>query len=152
METRAGNGFKPVLLKIAPDLDDHALDDVAETVTASGIEGIIISNTTIARPSLKSANAQEAGGLSGRPLLAPSTKMLRRMRGRVSSNIVLIGVGGISSGADAYEKIRAGATLVQLYTGLVYQGPGLVARIKQELLACLTRDGFATIADAVGKG
>lgn len=151
METRAGNGFKPVLLKIAPDLDDHALDDIAETVTASGIEGIIISNTTIARPSLKSANAQEAGGLSGRPLLAPSTEMLRRMRGRVSSNIVLIGVGGISSGADAYEKIRAGASLVQLYTALVYEGPGLVARIKRELLACLTRDGFATIADAVGK-
>jgi len=152
METRGGNRFKPVLLKIAPDLDEQALDDIAGTVAASGIEGIIISNTTIARPALKSANAQETGGLSGRPLLAPSTQMLRRMRGRVSSNIVLIGVGGISSGADAYEKIRAGASLVQLYTGLVYQGPGLVARIKQELLASLTRDGFATIADAVGKG
>ncbi len=74
------------------------------------------------------------------------------MRSRVPSNIVLIGVGGISSGADAYEKIRAGASLVQLYTGLVYEGPGLVARIKQELLACLARDGFASIADAVGKG
>ena len=151
METRAGNGFKPVLLKIAPDLDEQALDDIAETVAASGIEGIIISNTTIARPPLKSANAHETGGLSGRPLLAPSTQILRRMRARVSSNIVLIGAGGISSGADAYEKIRAGATLVQLYTGLVYEGPGLVTRIKQELLACLTRDGFATIADAVGK-
>jgi dihydroorotate dehydrogenase len=78
--------------------------------------------------------------------------MLRQMRGRVSSNIVLIGAGGISSGADAYEKIRAGASLVQLYTGLVYEGPGLVGRIKRELLACLTRDGFATIADAIGKG
>ena len=151
METRAGNGFKPVLLKIAPDLDDQALDDIAETVAASGIEGIIISNTTIARPPLKNANAHETGGLSGRPLLAPSTQILRRMRARVSSNIVLIGAGGIFSGADAYEKIRAGATLVQLYTGLVYEGPGLVTRIKQELLACLTRDGFATIADAVGK-
>ena len=150
METR--DGFKPVLLKIAPDLDEQALDDIAGTVAASGIEGIIISNTTIARPPLKSANAQETGGLSGRPLLAPSTHMLRRMRGRVSSNMVLIGAGGISSGADAYEKIRAGASLVQLYTGLVYEGPGLVGRIKQELLACLTRDGFATIADAVGKG
>lgn len=151
METRAGNGFKPVLLKIAPDLDAQALDDIAETVAASGIEGIIISNTTIARPPLKSANARETGGLSGRPLLAPSTEILRQMRARVSSNMVLIGAGGIASGADAYEKIRAGAGLVQLYTGLVYEGPGLVTRIKRELLACLTRDGFATIADAVGK-
>ena len=151
METRGGSGFKPVLLKIAPDLDEQALDDIANTVAASGIEGIIISNTTIARPPLKSASALETGGLSGRPLLAPSTQILRQMRGRVSSNIVLIGAGGISSGADAYEKIRAGASLVQLYTGLVYEGPGLVARIKRELLACLTRDGFATIADAVGR-
>jgi dihydroorotate dehydrogenase len=151
METRAKNAFKPVLLKIAPDLDEQALDDIAQTVASSGIEGIIISNTTLARPPLKSTDAHEAGGLSGRPLLVPSTEILRRMRGRISSNIVLIGVGGISSGADAYDKIRAGATLVQLYTGLVYEGPGLVARIKRELLACLARDGFATIADAVGK-
>jgi dihydroorotate dehydrogenase len=150
METRGVNGFKPVLLKIAPDLDEQALDDIAQTVAASGIEGIIISNTTIARPPLKSANAHETGGLSGRPLLAPSTQILRQMRKRVSSNIVLIGAGGISSGADAYEKIRAGASLVQLYTGLVYEGPGLVARIKKDLLACLARDGFATIADAIG--
>ncbi len=151
-EARAKNAFKPILLKIAPDLDGHALDDIAQSVTASGIEGIIISNTTIARPPLKSASAHETGGLSGRPLLAPSTEILRQMRGRVPSNIVLIGVGGISSGADAYEKVRAGASLVQLYTGLVYEGPGLVARIKQELLTCLARDGFASIADAVGKG
>jgi dihydroorotate dehydrogenase len=152
MESRGRTAFKPILLKIAPDLDGQALDDIAHTVAASGIEGIIISNTTIARPSLKSADAHETGGLSGRPLFAPSTDILRQMRGRISSNIVLIGVGGISSGADAYEKIRAGATLVQLYTGLVYEGPGLVRRIKQELLTCLARDGFATIADAVGKG
>jgi dihydroorotate dehydrogenase len=152
MEARAKNGFKPLLLKIAPDLDGDALDDIAQSVTASGIEGVIVSNTTIARPSLKSANAGEAGGLSGRPLLAPSTEILRQMRRRLPQALVLIGVGGISSGADAYEKIRAGATLVQLYTGLAYEGPGLVARIKRELLACLTRDGFATIADAVGTG
>ncbi|MES2255122.1 MAG: quinone-dependent dihydroorotate dehydrogenase [Pseudomonadota bacterium] len=152
MESRGRTAFKPILLKIAPDLDGQALDDIARTVADSGIEGIIISNTTIARPSLKSTDAHETGGLSGRPLFAPSTDILRQMRGRISSNIVLIGVGGISSGADAYEKIRAGATLVQLYTGLVYEGPGLVRRIKQELLACLDRDGFASITDAVGKG
>jgi dihydroorotate dehydrogenase len=142
----------PLLLKIAPDLDEHALDEIAETVTASGIEGVIVSNTTIARPVLKSSHAGEAGGLSGKPLFAPSTEKLRQMRARLPKSVLLIGVGGISSGADAYEKIRAGASLVQLYTGLVYEGPGLVARIKRELLACLARDGFATIADAVGAG
>ncbi len=143
-------GGVPILLKIAPDLDGNTLDDIAQSATASGIEGVIVSNTTIARPSLKSANAAEAGGLSGRPLLAPSTEILRQMRTRLPQTIVLVGVGGISSGADAYEKIRAGASLVQLYTGLVYEGPGLVARIKRELLTLLARDGFATIADAVG--
>ena len=145
-------GSVPILLKIAPDLDGHALDDIAGSVAASGIEGVIVSNTTIARPMLKSANARETGGLSGAPLFAPSTEILRQMRTRLPREIMLIGVGGISSGADAYEKIRAGATLVQLYTGLAYEGPGLVGRIKRELLACLTRDGFATIADAVGTG
>ena len=138
------------MLKIAPDLDGHALDEIAKAVIASGIEGVIVSNTTIARPPLKSAHAGEAGGLSGKPLFAPSTEILRQMHARLPRNIVLIGVGGISSGADAYEKIRAGASLVQLYTGLVYEGPGLVARIKRELLACLARDGFNSIADAVG--
>ena len=145
-------GGVPILLKIAPDLDGQGLDDIAESVIASGIEGVIVSNTTVARPPLKNANAREAGGLSGRPLFAPSTEILRQMRTRLPPGIVLIGVGGISSGADAYEKIRAGASLVQLYTGLVYEGPGLVMRIKRELLALLTRDGFATIADAVGTG
>jgi len=140
----------PLLLKIAPDLDEHALDDIAGTVTASGIEGVIVSNTTVARPALKSGHAGEAGGLSGRPLFAPSTEKLHQMRARLPKSIVLIGVGGIFSGADAYEKIRAGASLVQLYTGLVFEGPDLVARIKRDLLACLTRDGFATISDAIG--
>ena len=140
----------PLLLKIAPDLDEHALDEIAETVTASGIEGVIVSNTTIARPVLKSRNAGEAGGLSGRPLFAPSTQRLRQMRVRLPKSVLLVGVGGISSGADAYEKIRAGASLVQLYTGLVYKGPDLVSRIKRDLLTCLTRDSFATIKDAVG--
>jgi dihydroorotate dehydrogenase len=139
-------------LKIAPDLDEPALDEIAQVVIASGIEGVIVSNTTIARPSLQSMRARETGGLSGKPLFAPSTRILRQMRTRLPPGLVLIGVGGISSGADAYEKIRAGATLVQLYTGLVYEGPGLVARIKRELLACLARDGLASIADAAGRG
>jgi dihydroorotate dehydrogenase len=140
----------PLLLKIAPDLDETALDQIAEVVLASRIEGLIVTNTTIARPVLKSPHAGEAGGLSGRPLFAPSTHVLRAMRARTGSRIVLIGVGGIASGADAYAKIRAGASLVQLYTALVYQGPGLVGRIKRDLLALLDRDGFAGVADAVG--
>jgi dihydroorotate dehydrogenase len=148
---RAGKS-KPLLLKIAPDLDQHALDEIADVVRTSGIEGLIVSNTTIARPQLKSSHAQETGGLSGRPLLAPSTEVLRGMRQRLGKSVTLVGVGGIGGGADAYAKIRAGASLVQLYTALVYQGPGLVARIKQELLACLARDGYANVTAAVGSG
>ena len=147
-----GTKRKPILLKIAPDLDRHALDEIADVVRASAIEGLIVSNTTIARPPLKSSHAQEAGGLSGRPLFAPSTEVLRGMRQRLGKSVTLVGVGGIAGGADAYEKIRAGASLVQLYTALVYQGPGLVARIKQELLACLERDGYANVTAAVGSG
>jgi dihydroorotate dehydrogenase len=140
----------PILLKIAPDLDDAALDDIATAVLAAGIEGLIVSNTTITRPQLKSPAAKETGGLSGEPLFAPSTAILRRMRMRVGSKLALIGVGGVASGADAYAKIRAGASLVQLYTALVYEGPGLITRIKSELATLLERDGFASINDAMG--
>jgi dihydroorotate dehydrogenase len=150
-EARARTVSKPILLKIAPDLDAQALDDIAAVVLASGIEGLIVSNTTIARPPLKSAAANEAGGLSGAPLFAPSTEILRGMRQRLGNRITLVGVGGIAGGADAYAKIRAGASLVQLYSALVYQGPGLVTRIKRELLALLAQDGFASLAEAVGK-
>ena len=147
---RSKGAHKPILLKIAPDLDGHALDEIADVVRGSGIEGLIVSNTTIARPHLASRHAGEVGGLSGRPLLAPSTLVLGEMHQRLSGAVTLIGVGGISSGEDAYAKIRAGAGLVQLYTALAFQGPGLVARIKRELLACLARDGIAKLTDAVG--
>jgi dihydroorotate dehydrogenase len=141
----------PLLLKIAPDLDEPAMDDIAQVVLNSGIEGLIVSNTTIERPaSLTSPNAREAGGLSGRPLFARSTEVLRQMRRRVGTRVALVGVGGISSGMDAYAKIRAGASLVQLYTALAYEGPGLVARIKQELLSCLARDGYSSVTEAIG--
>ncbi|HJS45819.1 MAG TPA: quinone-dependent dihydroorotate dehydrogenase [Rhizomicrobium sp.] len=142
----------PLLLKIAPDLDEPAQDDIADVVRRSGIEGLIVSNTTIARPPLQSLLAGESGGLSGKPLFAPSTRMLAAMHARLNGAVILIGVGGIASGADAYAKIRAGASLVQLYSALALQGPGLVARIKRELLACLRRDGFGTLRDAIGKG
>jgi dihydroorotate dehydrogenase len=146
-----GDKRVPLLLKIAPDLDAHALDDIAAVVLASGIEGMIVTNTTIARPaSLKSRFASETGGLSGKPLMEPSTQVLMEIRKRVGTKLVLIGVGGVSSGADAYRKIRAGASLVQLYTALVYNGSGLITEIKRDLLKCLERDGFSTVADAVG--
>jgi dihydroorotate dehydrogenase len=142
----------PLLLKIAPDLDSHALDEIADVVRASGIEGLIVSNTTVARPALKSSHAGEAGGLSGKPLFLPSTQILAQMHQRLGSAVTLVGVGGIASGQDAYAKIRAGASLVQLYSALVFEGPGLVARIKRELLQCLERDGFANVTAAVGTG
>ena len=141
----------PLLLKIAPDLSPEELDDIADVVSRTGIEGVIVSNTTTARPgTLRSERASETGGLSGTPLFATSTNVLREMRKRIGGRVTLIGVGGISSGADAYAKIRAGATLVQLYTALAFDGPGLVGRIKRELLGCLARDGYSQIAEAVG--
>jgi dihydroorotate dehydrogenase len=142
---------KPILLKIAPDLDDAALDDIAAVCLASGIEGIIVSNTTLARDGLLSAHRNEAGGLSGAPLFALSTSVLRKMRARIGTKLLLVGAGGVTSGADAYAKIRAGASLVQLYSALVYRGPALAGRIKSELSSLLARDGFARVADAVGK-
>ena len=150
-EARAKLSHKPILLKIAPDLDEAALDEIADVVRASGIEGLIVSNTTIARPPLKSAHAGETGGLSGAPLLDPSTKVLAAMHQRLNGAVTLVGVGGIAAGEDAWAKIRAGASLVQLYTALAFHGPSLVSRIKRELLACMTRDGFANVTDAVGK-
>jgi len=143
------NSRIPLLLKIAPDIDKSAADDIAAVSLASGIEGLIVGNTTIARPaSLRGGQAHQSGGLSGAPLFAPSTALLRAMRERVGSRLMLVGVGGIASGADVYAKIRAGASLVQLYTALAYEGPGLVARLKRELLACLARDGHSCVADA----
>jgi dihydroorotate dehydrogenase len=141
----------PLLLKIAPDLDEQAMDDIAATVLSTDVDGLIISNTTVDRPaSLRGRHAREGGGLSGKPLFEPSTHILKCMRARVGARLVLVGVGGIASGAAAYAKIRAGASLVQLYTALAYEGPGLVARIKDELTGCLARDGFARVSDAVG--
>ena len=143
----------PVLVKVAPDLDDEACADIAAVALARGIDGLIVSNTTIARPpSLKSALATETGGLSGAPLLEPSTEVLRRMFRLTKGRLTLVGVGGVASGADAYAKIRAGASLVQLYTALSFQGPSLIERIKRELLQLLERDAHKTIADAVGRG
>jgi dihydroorotate dehydrogenase len=152
-DARAKMGLRvPLLLKIAPDIDPAGADDIAQVTLASGIEGLIVSNTTIARPTtLKSSEAQQSGGLSGAPLFEPSTALLRTMRQRVGTRLVLVGAGGVASGADVYAKICAGASLVQLYTALAYEGPGLVMRLKRELLDCLVRDGLTRVRDAVGR-
>ena len=141
----------PLLLKIAPDLEDDDKRHIAEAALAVGIDGMIATNTTLARPAgLKDRRQGEAGGLSGRPLLAPSTRVLFDMYRLTGGRLPLIGVGGVSSAEDAYAKIRAGASLVQLYTALVYHGPGLVNRIKRGLAERLEADGFANVAEAVG--
>jgi dihydroorotate dehydrogenase len=140
----------PLLVKIAPDLDESGLADVARVCLDRGLDGIVATNTTLAREGLKSSRAREAGGLSGRPLFARSTQVLARMADLTSGRLALIGVGGVASGADAYAKIRAGASLVQLYTGLVYGGLSLAARIARDLDGLLARDGFASVAEAVG--
>jgi dihydroorotate dehydrogenase len=141
----------PLLLKIAPDLTPAERLDLAQAALATGIDGLVVANTTVARPvTLKSRHAHEPGGLSGKPLRTASTRLVAEMYRHTGGKLPIIGVGGVASGADAYDKIRAGASLIQLYTALVYHGPGLVARIKRELAALLARDGFATLADAVG--
>ncbi|RVU35891.1 quinone-dependent dihydroorotate dehydrogenase [Hwanghaeella grinnelliae] len=146
----------PVLVKVAPDLTDEDVADLSVFALSgreSGlVDGLIVSNTTIARPAdLKdNAVAEETGGLSGRPLFERSTEVLRDFYRRTEGQVPLIGVGGVSSGADAYAKIRAGASLVQLYTALAYDGPDLVAAIKRDLLARMLADGFTRIGSAVG--
>ena len=150
--SRAARGPEgpPLFVKVAPDLTDEDVHDIAEVAVAGGIDGLIVSNTTLARDGLRSMNARESGGLSGAPLFARSTAVLRDVRRLTGGRLPLIGTGGIGSGADAYAKIRAGASAVQLYSMLVYGGPGLVVRIKRELAALLRRDGFASVAEAVG--
>ena len=141
----------PLLLKIAPDMDDAALDAIVDTAIAAGIEGMIVSNTTVSRDGLTDTRlAGEAGGLSGRPLFRPSTAMLARVRRRAGGRLVLVGVGGIDSARTAFEKIAAGADLVQLYTGFVYRGPGLAREINAGLPALLDERGFRPVGEAVG--
>ncbi len=141
----------PLLLKLAPDLTDDDLRDIAAVAGAKSLDGLIVTNTTIARPTnLASEHRDEPGGLSGAPLFEPSTEILRTLYRLTEGAIPLVGVGGIASGADAYAKIRAGAALVQFYTAMTFDGPGLVQRIKRDLAALLRRDGFASVSDAVG--
>jgi len=151
-EARTGlAGEKPLFLKVAPDLSDAQIEVIAEAVAAHGLAGIIVGNTTLARPpKLRSPFRTEAGGLSGAPLMEPSTRVLARFFEAARGRFDLIGVGGIASGADAYAKIRAGAAAVQLYTAMVFAGPAIAQPLCVDLAARLRADGFACVSDAVG--
>ncbi len=145
------SGDYPVFLKVAPDLEDGEVETIVETVAAFGLQGIIVSNTTVSRPdSLRSPQKAETGGLSGPPLMSLSTQVLARFHAANSHGLTLIGAGGIATGADALAKIRAGAAAVQFYSAMVFEGPGMVVRVKRDLAARLRAEGFASVADAVG--
>lgn len=142
---------EPVFLKVAPDLDAAGIESIVRVAMANRISGLIVSNTTLARPdSLKSRHKTEAGGLSGAPLTEASTEVLRQVRKAAGPDLPLIGVGGVNSVETAYAKIRAGASAIQLYTALVYEGPGLVGRLRDGLAARIRADGYTSLAEAVG--
>jgi dihydroorotate dehydrogenase len=148
----AARGDAPVFLKIAPDVTDEEIEPIVEAVIAHGLDGVIVGNTTVSRPAtLRSPFRGESGGLSGPPLMSLSTQTLSRVAAAARGRTVLIGAGGIASGLDAFAKIRAGASAVQLYSAMVYEGPGLVQRVKRELAARLRAEGFTSVAEAVGR-
>jgi dihydroorotate dehydrogenase len=149
--TPAGRRLPPLLAKVGPDLDPQQVLDIAEVALATGVDGLIVGNTTIDRPpGLASRDAPEEGGLSGAPLLAKANACLAGFVRATGGRLPIIGCGGVASGEDAYAKIRAGASLVELYSALVFYGLPLVNQIKRELAALLRRDGFGSVADAVG--
>uniref|UniRef100_A0A3B4ZNY7 Dihydroorotate dehydrogenase (quinone), mitochondrial n=1 Tax=Stegastes partitus TaxID=144197 RepID=A0A3B4ZNY7_9TELE len=141
----------PVLVKIAPDLSTQDKQDIADVVNELGVDGLMVSNTTVSRPErLQDPQKCEGGGLSGEPLKDLSTSTVREMYGLTAGRVPIIGIGGVASGQDAMDKIRAGASLVQLYTALTYQGPPVVTKIKRELEQLLREQGFSSVSDAVG--
>jgi dihydroorotate dehydrogenase len=151
LDGTVGAARVPMLVKVSPDLNEAGIDCIADAALNFGVDGVVLTNTTIARPSdLRGAKRDEAGGLSGRPVFACSTEALRGLRERVGDRLPLVGVGGVFTAEDAYAKIRAGASLVQLYTGLYYKGPSVVREIQRGLVELLRRDGHASYLDAVG--
>jgi len=143
---------KPIFIKISPDLNDEQLRDIALMSLANNVKGLIISNSTIRRPNtLISEYKNEVGGLSGRPIFLDSTLVLKKMYSLTNGQISLIGVGGVSNGNECYEKIKAGASLVQIYTALVYSGPKIINNIIKELNGLILTDGFKNISEAIGK-
>ncbi|HYD12613.1 MAG TPA: quinone-dependent dihydroorotate dehydrogenase [Allosphingosinicella sp.] len=149
IETR-GRDRSSIFLKVAPDLEARAIEDIAAVALGRGIDGLIVGNTTTSRPPLRSRHRDQAGGLSGAPLKPLALERLRDFRKATGGQLPLIAAGGIASGMDAYERIRAGASLVQLYSALVYRGPGLAKAVNKELKRLLAQDGFANVAEAVG--
>ena len=145
-----GPGGPPIFLKLAPDLESRDIDDIAAVSIARKIDALIVANTTISRPPLSSPYRDEAGGLSGAPLKLLALERLSDFRSATGGALPLVAAGGIENGADAYARIRAGASLVQLYSALVYEGPGLARKIARELEELLRRDGFTSLAEAVG--
>jgi dihydroorotate dehydrogenase len=149
----AVHGRRPLFLKVAPDLDDAAVRDISELALRYELDALIVSNTTLQRPAhLTSDGSQEAGGLSGQPLFQISTHALRPFAQALAGRMPLIGVGGVESGLSAFTKIKAGASAVQLYSAMIYEGPGLVARILYDLDALLMAEGFDSVGEAVGAG
>ncbi|MDP3062393.1 MAG: quinone-dependent dihydroorotate dehydrogenase [Chloroflexota bacterium] len=142
---------KPLLAKVSPDLDIRQLEDVLEVAVNCGLAGIIATNTTLARPGLASRRRGETGGLSGSPLREASTQMVREIYKRVGGKLVIVGSGGIFSAEDAWEKLIAGATLLQAYTGFIYEGPGFARKVSRGLLRLMEKSGVMTIAEVVGK-
>jgi dihydroorotate dehydrogenase len=142
----------PLFLKVAPDLSPAQIDDIARAALDGGVDALIMGNTTVSRPSLASRHKGETGGLSGAPLRALARERLADFRRATGGALPLVAVGGVDSGAEAYARIRSGASLVQVYTAMAYGGPGLPARMLRELDALLRCDGFACVADAVGVG
>jgi len=148
--TAAARGTTPLFLKVAPDQEAAQIDEIARAAIHAGIDALIVGNTTVSRPPLSSPNAVESGGLSGAPLASLAAQRLRDFRTATGGALPLVAVGGIDSGAEAYARVRAGASLVQIYTGLVYGGPALPRRILRDMDVLMRRDGFARIADAIG--
>ena len=142
----------PLFLKVAPDLEPGEIDAIARAAIEHGVDALIVGNTTVAHPVLRSPYARESGGLSGAPLARLARQRVTDFRSATGGRLALVAVGGVDSGTEAYARIRAGASLVQLYTALVFHGPGLARRIATDLSVLLERDGFANVADAVGAG
>ncbi|MBL7961233.1 dihydroorotate dehydrogenase (quinone), partial [bacterium] len=149
----SGQPPKPILVKIAPDLNLSQIDDVLQVIESTKISGIVATNTTIERNNLLSEPhlSKEAGGLSGKPLKKRSTEIVRHIYASTQGKILIIGVGGIFTGDDAYEMIKAGASLLQIYTGFIYEGPMICKKINKKLIELVERDGFKNISEAVGK-
>mmetsp|Transcript_10919 Transcript_10919/g.16518 ORF Transcript_10919/g.16518 Transcript_10919/m.16518 type:complete len:266 (-) Transcript_10919:131-928(-) len=141
----------PLFVKIAPDLDNSEMEDIAKAVIELGIDGMLVTNTSNQRPStLISDNSIEAGGLSGSPIRETSTECIRKMYKLTNGNVFIIGIGGVGTGREAFEKLAAGASLVQIYSRMTYEGPGVVSRIRKELSEILLQNGHREVIDAVG--